>query len=113
MALDARRAPARSAASVSASQAATAARDLGRAHAHAGLGEIEAVELLRQLDERRVAARAHVGDDGAHRRVDVLGGLALGGEEGRERALEVGIAVVRCRGMGSLGLRRRLAASGV
>ena len=39
--------------------------------------------------ERGIAARAHVGDDGAHGVVDIRRGLALGGEEGRERAFEV------------------------
>ena len=74
--------------------------DLGGGDANAGLGEIEPVEALRQLGQRRVAARAHVGDDGAHRVVDILRGFALGGEEGRERAFEAGIAGAQSLGHG-------------
>ena len=65
--------------------------DLGLAHANAGGAQVEPVEAARQLDERRIAVPAHLGDDGAHGLIDVLGYLALGGEEGSERALEVGV----------------------
>ena len=74
--------------------------DLGRGHANACRGEVEPVEAARQLDERRVAVLAHVRDDGAHGLVDVLGGLALGREKGRERALEVGVGGGQVHGHG-------------
>ena len=44
--------------------------------------EIELIELLRVVAQRAVAARGDVGNDGAHRRFDVGGCLALGVEEG-------------------------------
>ncbi len=78
--------------------------DLGCADAQAELGEIDAVELLRQLDERRVAARAHVGEDPGDSGADVVGGLALLAEEGDERRLEARIARLQPLGHLVIGL---------
>ncbi len=65
--------------------------DLRLAHADAGLGEVEPVELPRQLDEGSIAARPHLGNDAAHGHIDVLGRLALACEERRKRARKVAI----------------------
>ena len=77
--------------------------NLGRAYAHAGRREVEPVEPARQLDDCLVTVLAHLGDDRAHGGVDVLGDLALGDEEGRECALEVGVAGGEVEGHGSIG----------
>ena len=74
--------------------------DLGLAYANARCGEVEPVEAPRQLEERLVAVLAHLGNDGAHGLVDVLGDLALGGEKGCERALEIGVGGVEMQGHG-------------
>ena len=58
--------------------------------------EIDAVEFLGQLDQRAVAARGDIGDDGAHRLLDVGRRLALGAEKGAEALGKIGGA--RCRG---------------
>ena len=58
--------------------------DLGRRDAQAGGVELEPVEFSRRLDQRGVAARGHVVDDGARGRLDIGGHLALGGEEMRK-----------------------------
>ena len=102
----------RSRASVSASsarrsQAAAAVVDLVGRHAQAAGVEIDAVELAGQLDERAVAARAHVGNDGAHRLLDVGRGLALGGEEGAETGGKIGGAGVETDRHGSSSMTRR------
>ena len=68
--------------------------ELGRRHAQADLVEIDAVELPAELDQRAVAVLAHIGDDGAHRLIDVGGRLALGGEKsGKARGKVRGSAV--------------------
>ena len=89
----------RSRASLSASSAAAVAGavgrvDLGGGDPQADRVEIDAVEFPGQLDQRVVAARAHVGDDGAHRLLDVLRGLALGGEEGAKARGKIGGSAV-------------------
>ena len=63
--------------------------DLRRRDAQALGGDREAVEFLRVGDERRVAALAHVLDDPARRRLDVLRHLALRGKQRREARLEI------------------------
>ena len=76
------------------SQAAVGGIELGRGHAQADLVQIDAVEFPAELDQRAVAVAAHIGDDGAHRLLDVLGNLALGGEEsGKARGKVRGSAV--------------------
>ncbi len=55
----------------------------------AGLGEVDAVEALRIVDQRRVAAGDHVLDDAADGVVDVLGGLAFRRQQRREALLEI------------------------
>ena len=68
--------------------------ELGRGHAQPDLVQIDAVEFPGKLDQRAVAVLAHVGDDGAHRLIDVLGHLALGGEKrGKARGKVRGSAV--------------------
>ena len=63
--------------------------DIGLRHAHAELVEIDAVEFLAELDQRAVAVLPHVVDDGAHRLLDVLRGLALGGEKSGKARREI------------------------
>ncbi len=48
------------------------------------LARSEPVEFGGQFDQRLVAARLHVGEDGAHGLFDIRRGLALDGEETRE-----------------------------
>src|SRR5439155_27214842 len=60
----------------------------------------DAVEFLGQLDEGAVAARGDVGDDRAHRLLDVFGYLALGGEKITEAGGEIGGAAVEADGHG-------------
>ena len=50
---------------------------------------VEPVEAAGQLDERLVAARHDVGDDGAHRLLDVLGDFALGCQKRLEGGGEI------------------------
>ncbi len=52
------------------------------------LSQIDVIEFARQVDERLVAARAHVGDDLGDGGIDVGGHLALLGEKGREGLLK-------------------------
>ena len=54
-------------------------------------GQRDAVEARGVLDQRCVTAAAHIIDDDADRRLDILGDLALGRKQGREAALKVGI----------------------
>ena len=60
--------------------------DLIRRHAQAAGVEIDAVEFAGQLDERAVAARAHVGNDGAHRRSTSAAASRLAARNARKRA---------------------------
>src|SRR5262249_7371870 len=56
----------------------------------AGLLRVEPVEFPGELDEGVVAARDHVGNDGAHRLFDVGCAVALGGEKRLEPGSEIG-----------------------
>jgi hypothetical protein len=58
--------------------------ELGRSDPHADGGEIDAVEFLGQFKEGRVAARRHIGNDRAHRLLDIGRSLALGIQKGAE-----------------------------
>ncbi len=78
--------------------------DLGRGDAQSKFAEVDPVELLRQLDERRIAAGTHVGEDRRDGGADVVGGFALLAEEGDERRLEAGIARLQALGHHSIGL---------
>ena len=85
----------RSRASFSASSAArraVAQRGGGffRGHFEPGPVEIEPVEFLRVLLQRAIASRDDVGDDGAHRRFDVGGCLALAVEKSAELLRKIG-----------------------
>ena len=53
--------------------------DLSLANSDAGGTQVEPVEAARQLDERRIAVAAYLGNDGTRGLIDVLGYLALGG----------------------------------
>jgi len=77
---------------------------LRRADAQSELAEVDAIELLRQVDERRIAARAHVGNDRRDGGADIVGGFALFAEEGDERRLEAGIARLQALGHLAIGL---------
>ena len=61
---------------------------LGDAQA-CGIG-LEAVELARVVDQRRVAAGAHVGHDVGHEAIDTFVGVPVAAEEACERPLEAG-----------------------
>ena len=68
--------------------------DLVGGDAQPRLVQVEPVEFPGQFDQRPVAARAHIGDDAAHRVFDVVRGLALGGEQlGKARGKIGGLAV--------------------
>ena len=71
--------------------------DLGRGHPQADLGEIDAVELGGQFDQRAVAARLHVGDDAAHGRFHVLRRLALHAEECAETRRKIGALAIQSK----------------
>jgi hypothetical protein len=58
-------------------------------------GRDQPVEARGMVDEGRVAAPAHIVDDRPRRRLDVLGGLALGQKERGEARLEIGIGLVQ------------------
>ncbi len=75
--------------------------DLGGRDLEAAGGEIEAIMLAGQLDERRVAVLGHVGQDGAHHRFDVGRSLALGGQKGAEALGKIGRARVEADRHGS------------
>ena len=59
----------------------------------------------RRLDQRRIAARGHVIDDGAGGALDIGRNLALGGEKVGESLVEIGAAAVEANGHGGF-LRR-------
>ena len=61
---------------------------LGIGDAQARRIGLDLVELARVVDDGRVAARAHVGDDLGDDAVDILVGVAIAAEEGRELLLE-------------------------
>ena len=65
--------------------------------------------LGRQLDQRRIAALGHIGQDGAHHRFDVGRSLALGGQKGAEALGKIGRARVEAdrHGSGSSSARPR------
>ena len=74
--------------------------DLARRDSKPRAREVDAVEAQRIFGERRIAARAHVGDDPGHRLVDIGRRLALGGEqrgEFRRKALRAGVQEMRHR----------------
>ncbi len=72
--------------------------DLGRGHAQPLRVDVEPVEFSRGLDQRGVAARRHVIDDGAGRPLDIGRRLALGGEKRAEALVEIGAASVEADG---------------
>ena len=72
--------------------------DLRRADLDPGRRDVDPVEPQGIVDERCVAARAHVVDDGADGGVDVRRLLPLGAEQRREALLETGGRHVEFRG---------------
>ena len=56
--------------------------------------------FARRLDQRRIAARGDVIDDGAGRLLDVGRHLALGSQKGGESLVEIGAASVEANGHG-------------
>ena len=64
--------------------------ELGRRRREAGRRQRQPIEFLGVVEERRVAALAHIVDDRACGRLDVLGDFALGDEKRREARLEIG-----------------------
>ena len=73
--------------------------DFGGGDAQAAGVEIEPVELARRLDQRRIAARGHVVDDGAGRRLDIGRNLALGGRKAANRSAKSALLLSRRTGM--------------
>ena len=65
--------------------------DLGGRDTKTNLHEIQAVEFLRQLDDRSITARADVGDDAANHGIDILRHLAFGAEEVLEASCEIDV----------------------
>ncbi len=61
---------------------------LGIGEAQAGASVSDLVELLRVLDDGRVAAGAHVGHDVGHDAIDILVGVPIAPEEGRKVLFE-------------------------
>src|SRR3954465_4956681 len=72
--------------------------DFGGSNAQAQLGGVNAVELAGQFGQRAVAVVADVGDDGAHRLLDVLRGLALGGEKSGKARGKIRRSAVETKG---------------
>ena len=64
----------------------------------AGAVEVEAVEFLRVVAQRAVAAGGNVGDDGADRRVDVGRCFALGVEKRAKFLRKIGGARIETNG---------------
>ena len=71
-----------------------------------GVG-LDLVELARVVDDRGVAARAHVGDDLGDHAVDILVGVAIAAEECRERLLETRRRGVEPERPDALGVPKR------
>ena len=68
--------------------------DFGRLYRQARGIQLQPVEFSRRLEQRRVAARGHVVDNGAGRRLDVGRDLALHREKRVETPGEIGAAGV-------------------
>ena len=84
-----------SASSASALHYAAAASISAAPTRKAHFAEIDMVEFRRKLDERRVAARAHVGNDAAHRLLDVLRRLAFRRQKGGKTRGKIGTFAVQ------------------
>ena len=89
-----------SAASASGLHTAAAASISAAVTRRPDLGEIDAVELGGQLEQRAVAARHHLGDDAAHGRFHVLRRLALDAEEGAKTLGKIGALAIQSKGHG-------------
>jgi hypothetical protein len=74
--------------------------DLGRGDPQGAGVKIEAVEFGRRLEQRRIAARGDVVDDGTGGGLDIGRYLALRGKEISESLGEIGAAVVEANGHG-------------
>ena len=68
--------------------------DLGLAHPQTAAVQRQAVEFRRCLDQRRIAPRRHVADDGAHGDIDIGGDLALRRQKNVKTLAEIGAAVI-------------------
>jgi hypothetical protein len=68
--------------------------DFGRRNAQAARLEVKTVEFARRLDQRQVAPRRHIVDDGAGRALDIGRYLTLHREETRESLGEIGAVSV-------------------
>jgi len=73
-------------------------RDFTGAHLETAGCDVDTVEAARQLDQRVVAARNHVGDDRPRGLLHVLGNLALGVEKSAEALGKIGNARVQPEG---------------
>ena len=67
----------------------------------AGGVDLDAVMLAGELDQRRIAARRHIRQDGAHHRLHIARRLALGVEKGAKARREVGSARIEADRHGS------------
>src|SRR6185503_12592696 len=71
--------------------------DLGCGYAERRRREVELIEALRLLDQRRITTRPHSLDDRRRRGIDIGGELAFGGEEFGERRREILAAAVELK----------------
>ena len=72
--------------------------DLALRHFEPGSGEIEAIEFLRVVGERPVAAGGDIGDDGADHGLDVGRDFTLGIEKSAKSFRKIGGACVEADG---------------
>jgi hypothetical protein len=63
--------------------------DLGLGHLYSDLGEVDTVETGGIIDQRLIAASAHIVDDGAHHRIHVFRDLPLGRQKCRKPCLKI------------------------
>jgi hypothetical protein len=74
--------------------------DLGRAHAHADLAQVDAVIAQGQIDQSCILVAAHAVDDRGDRFIDVGGRFPLGREKRAEAGLEVRRPLLEPQGHG-------------
>ena len=69
----------------------TGAGDLGWTESQGFRRHLEPVKAARQVDQRRIAPRPHVGDDGGGGLIDILGLLALHRKQCPETGFKIGV----------------------
>jgi hypothetical protein len=81
--------------------------DFGRLYRQARRIQLQPVEFSRRLEQRRIAARSHVIDNGAGRGLDVGRDLALHREKRVKAPGKIGAAGVEANGHGAFSMARR------